>query len=797
MPIALDELASRLVPGKTTLLLGAGASVPSGAPSGAELARHLWKVVGKSDPQSDDLIETASLLVRNFGRRAVMDEVVAKLKPLKPKGGLLGLVQFGWLSIYTTNFDQLVEDSLKVNKIPACVFKSNYDFTNKENQEGVKLFKLHGCVTQDAAFGHKSSMTITEEDYETFDQFRQTMFANLSAAMLMGDILVIGQSLRDRHLNDLVKKVLAAKPQGAPGTLYVLVYDRDDIRAPLLEDKGARVIFGGLDELVHALANGPAASVVGAAVKVPDILPVSIVSATWDVSTEASGTANILRMFNGGPATYSDIKAGATFERQLYQTLKSQLAADLRTLVVTGAAGVGKTTFARQMVLGLQESGVLAWEHRADFAFQYRPWLAVESDLRRAGLVGVLLVDECTHYLRAVNQLVDELAALDAPALRVVLTANSAQWVPRLKSPNIFSKGRVLELSQLKTDEINGLVNLLERNQTIRNLVDKDFRKKPRERQVETLKQRCSADMFVCFSNIFATESLDVIILREYEQLDSGLQDYYRYVAALQAVGAKVHRQLIIRMLKLPPDHVAAALDGLHGIIDEYDIRPKDGIYGWTTRHIVIARKITDYKFSGIKELTKLFKDIIENLNPSVAVELQSVRDLCDAEFGIGRLGDAKTRKELYESLIAVAPAERIPWHRLVRELLDEGDFEGTEYAIRDAMEAVGKDAPIDRYRVRLLMMRAIKTSGIMEVDRLAMLRKAYELAIKNTDAHNWDKYSFVTLCDVAVQLVQRGETDHLLGEAIAKLRDAAERIQDPDMQRQVRQFEEIRARGR
>ncbi len=795
MPISLDKLVSSIVPGKTTLLLGAGASASSGAPMGASLAHHLWMALTGDGPKSDDLMETATVLARRYGRRAVIEEIGAKLRPLKPAGGLLGLVQLGWPAIFSTNFDELVEKAFRQSSIPLCTYRSNYDFSNKDDHSGVKFHKIHGCITQDESLGHKASMVLTEEDYEVPDQFRQTMFANLSASFLNGDVLVIGQSLRDRHLNDLVKKVLAAKPQGAPGHLYVLIYDEDDLRAPLLEDKGARVAFGGLEDFVHAVANGRGAVAAPVPVAAPTSLPLSIVSATRDVALEARKDPNVVRMFNGGPAGFPDIRAGATFERARYEVAAREIVDGRFLTVITGAAGVGKTTFARQLVLSAMENGCSGWEHAADFGFQWRPWLAVEAQLRADGARGILFVDECTHYLRQINELVDALSEIDEPALSLVLTANAAQWVPRIKTPNIFKHGHLLELGRLEQQEISSLINLLESNREISALVHLEFRRKSRQQKADALRQRCSADMFVCLNNIFASENLDTILLQEYEQLSENYREYYRYVSALQAVGARVHRQLIIRMLGMPPAQVSAALEGLHGIVDEYDIRPEDGIYGWTTRHLVIARKIADYKFSGLKELVSLFDAIIDHINPSISVELQSVRDICDADFGIGRLGDASERRRLYGKLIDVAPGERIPWHRLIRELLSAGELDTTEYIIRDAEEAVGRDAPIDRFKVRLLINRANKTPGISDSDRIAILRKAYEVATKNIGAHRWDKFSYSTLCDVAVLLVQKGESEYLLNEAIERMKEAAERIQDPEMQRQIRHYQELRLR--
>jgi GTPase SAR1 family protein len=797
MPITLQSLKRSINPLKTALVLGAGASVPSGAPTGAQLAAELWRRLAKSDPMSDDLVETASILSRLCSRRDVVDRIIAILGPLQPTGGLLGLPKFGWKIVFTTNFDRLIELAYKQNGISHAVIRSNYDFSTRETDTGTRILKIHGCITQDVSLGDKGSMLLTEQDYESHERYRQSMFSRLQDSLDNGDVLIIGQSLRDRHLLDLVKRALAARREGAPGQVYVLVYEKDDLRAPLLEDRGARITFGGIDELVHAFAEGFDEKAATLADK-PELLPVSLVSTVYDVGVQINLGANVTRMFNGAPAAYSDIHVGATFERaQQAAAVESLVSGSVLATVITGAAGVGKTTLARRILVETFDRGLIGWEHKSDFPFQQKPWMDLEAKLRAADRTGVLLLDECTHYMRQTNLLIDHLAQIEKPALRVILTANSALWAPRLKTPNMFSRTMPMELSRLNDPEINSLLNLLQNNHQIAALVDPSFKCLSRGQQFQSLRQKCGADMFVCLKNIFANESLDIILLTEYSDLDEASQEYYRYVAALEAVGARVHRQLLIRMLNISPTHVAGILDRLSGIVDEHDIDPRNGLYGWATRHLVIARKIAEYKFSSLNELASLFEKIIDNINPSVPLELQTIRGICDSEFGIGRLGDVVFRETLYRRLIEVAPGERIPWHRLIRTLLDEGKLDDTEYVIRNAEEAVGADGPIDRYKVRLLMVRAQKTSNILEGDRLALLRKAYELAMQNTDKHKWDKLSFSVLCEVAVMLVERGESPYLLQEAIAKMGEAAGRILDPDMTRRLGRFEETWVRLR
>jgi hypothetical protein len=795
MPITLEALCATLRPQSTALLLGAGASVPSGAMSGKALAHLLWRTIEKSDPQSDDLIETAGILERRHGRRAVVESVTAALEKLQPTGGLLGLPQFGWRDVFSTNFDRLVEKAYRACDVPLTPIRSNYDFSAKEARTGASLYKIHGCISQDRSLGDKASMILTETDYEEFDSYRQALFSSLQNAMLTGDVLVIGQSLRDRHLSDLIKKVLHYKQQGTPGQVYLLIYDRDDLRAPLLEDKGAKIAFGGIDEFVHALQSG-ASQPSAPQRNSTNFLPLSLVSTVVDVTHLKTAEPRVIRMFNGAAATYADIQVGATFERaQSELTIDRLMSSAIPLTVIVGAAGVGKTTFARQLLFSLEKKEMSAFEHKNDFPFLCQPWIALEAELRGKGEQAVLMLDECTRYLRQVNLLVEHLASLATSALKIVLTANAAQWGPRIKSAVIFSKGNVITLSRLIDSELHSLVNLVQFNKPIADLVQPQFKNLSRDTQVHRLRQRCSADMFVCLKNIFANDSLDQILLTEYDDLEETPQEYYRYVAALESVGMRVHRQLVMRMLNLPADKVAAVLGGLEGIVDEFEIDSAAGLYGWATRHIVIARKITEYKFSSLEELEKLFTLIIANINPAVKTELQSIRDICDHDHGIGRLGDSATRQRLYRELIKLVPAERIPWHRLIRELLKEGSLEDTEYLIRDAIEAVGADAPIDRFRVRLLIARSERTPGISGGDRLALLRKAFELAEKNISRHRSDKYSYNMYCDVASKLVEKGETPYLLDQAIDLMRRGAEHILDPEMSQDIKHYEDVRAR--
>ena len=45
----------------------------------------------------------------------------------------------------------------------------------------------------------------------------------------------------------------------------------------------------------------------------------------------------------------------------------------------------------------------------------------------------------------------------------------------------------------------------------------------------------------------------------------------------------------------------------------------KEGIFAWRTRHTVIARLVTRYKFNDLDKIVALFEQVIQRLQPTSA----------------------------------------------------------------------------------------------------------------------------------------------------------------------------------
>lgn len=794
MPIDLKILSRRLVPENTMLCFGAGASIPSGAPSGMELKDGLCKEFEIADATKLTLSDVATVIEARNQRQEMVHWIRKRLERLQPARGVLLVPEFDWAGLYTTNYDMILEKAFERKGKPTRTIGSNFDFSPAPKPDETVIYKLHGTIGVDVSLGHQSRMVLSARDYDLGAEYRELIYSKFSEQLYSKDVVIVGQSLSDPDLKQLVDRAISLKAsKGAPGTIYILAYENDELQTIVYESRGLSVCISGIDEFFDELATRLSGlRLLPGISDDPLDRAISVIPSTTSVSTaKANETGMLSKMFNGSPANYADIARGWTFERSFSERIETQLADPNRKRIayILGPAGSGKTTGARKALSQLSDRGIHCWEHNSAFELQAGAWKSIDDELRERKQTGVLFIDDAHQHLFAINDLIDKICTEESTGLRLLMCSSSPNWNPRLKTPNLFSNSEKYDVLKLSEQELDSLLDLLDQSKDIRDLVERSFLGFTKSERRRRLAERCQSDTFVCLKNIFASERFDDILLREFGELMPDYQEVYRRIAGMQASGVRVHRQLVLRTTHIRADQVSRVLDDLSGIIEERTVDTKNGIYSWSVRHSVIADIIARYKLSGESEIYELLDTVVSNLNPTYPIELLSMDEVCSPQGGFSKIYDRRKQNILLRKMISLAPTRRVPRHRLITNLIHLNEFGPAETEIRLFENELRIDGPVHRYKVRLLVERAKQSEFLMTEDRAAITREACVLAATGVQRFSNDKNMFEVYLRAAMAYFKFSNDPSALDDALIAAESAYEQILDPELRRTIMHY--------
>ena len=793
----------------TTLFLGAGASIPSGAPSGTALSEALTAEFFDGE-KTRALSDISGRVELKYGRPDLVAFLRSKLTPLQPSKTVLRLPNFNFASIFTTNYDSLVEIAFEEAKVELPTVRSNKDYAFDYRQYNTMLFKLHGCISEDRCDGLSHGMIITDEDYSTYGSFRQIGFKHFEQSLATTNVVFVGYSMADAKIKEYVERAIElARSQECPGQIFLLLYEEDEIEATRWENRGLRVGFGGLDALLGALATVEQdTGSVSIFSPISKVLRHAIAAelSSLDPQEEATKSRNVNRMVTGSSVTYADIRAGNAFGRSSVTEIVQQVTStNLSSIhVLVGPSGSGKTSAGRLAMHELSRGGIICYEHKAHVAVDFPTWQDVEKEHQKNGERACLFLDEPNASQYAVNQLSKYLAQEQGHALSVIIAYHPSIWSYRTKSPELTTRAKVHDLSRLTPADIQSITTHVKRSPTIARLLSADIQSMTHNEVASTIRRRAKSDLFVSLKYLFETRSLDEIILMEFEQLGQGQPDdiktsirsLYETVALLEACGRHVHRQMVFRVTDIEIEEIADLLDYLEGVIFESE---RDhfigGTYQWTTRHPRIASIIAESKFSR-KARYDVLERVVSSINPASKMERQFSAQLCNSEIGIESLPQ-EWQTELYRLLVNTVPGERVPRHRLVRNLIRQGQFGDAELAIVDSRDMNINDSVIHRYDVQLNVAKAEKLEFLGVQDRLNLLDTAVSKATKSLSRRGDDMYNYENYCRASLALAQNGGGIDEFEIALQKLKDAHQVLGDPLMVRWIGRYESELARLR
>lgn len=155
MDLTVDELlrdesyialGRRILAGKCSVFVGAGASVDSGGPSSTELADLLARDVLMSDERGMSLPDVVDYADGTTGRARVNEVIAARLSDLQPSPALVSLAGLPWRSAYSVNFDDLLEKAYSVAQPGRALVHFSAEDLERLAPDRIPIYMLHGSM---------------------------------------------------------------------------------------------------------------------------------------------------------------------------------------------------------------------------------------------------------------------------------------------------------------------------------------------------------------------------------------------------------------------------------------------------------------------------------------------------------------------------------------------------------------------------------------------------------------------------------------------------------------------------
>jgi len=199
----IDDYIKCIKEGSAAIFAGAGLSVSSGYVDWKELLRNPAKRIGLDVNKETDLVALAQYIYNKDGSKQPMAELIrnnfVSCNNINENHEILAKLPIK--TYWTTNYDSLIEDSLRKNGKNPDVKKSVRDLSTVISKRDAVVYKMHGDIS------NASDVVLIKEDYELYDLRNQLFSISLKRDLISKTFLFIGFSFEDPNLEYILSKV--------------------------------------------------------------------------------------------------------------------------------------------------------------------------------------------------------------------------------------------------------------------------------------------------------------------------------------------------------------------------------------------------------------------------------------------------------------------------------------------------------------------------------------------------------------------------------------------------------------
>lgn len=683
----LSEIKEKILDGQIALFLGAGATCAAGGPDVETLILKIKEKFPKVDQSLNNFFDVCQDVFETppYSRPELEDFLITHFNQIKPTPAHLIMTRYNWRTIFTTNFDDLIEQSYnesenKIKKIRPIL--SDQVPTQNFDKEYIQLFKIMGSIR--ARGGESGQMVLSGSDFRSALIRRRTHLNTLYDIIKDGYIMFIGYSFKDHIVFEIIDDLIKEKtienlrwnyalfpqiPKMDEKTMHkfqrrrIIPIQCDFIKfftyldsnvkteiskVPLkneyiklksqklkIEHNDARQYSEQFLFLTEDLINQDSGD------QDDFFLGINkswgVFRENWDFQRENYMTAS----FPTIPGGKISLELGGILER-VKKELNNNNIEDNKVLLIKGMAGVGKTIALRRLAYDIYQSGEapviildktkvsVDYKSISTFIEELNTKLNSEiNDIKKESQIKVLIIiDDASTFIRHINGLKNYLSSRGRPAL-IVAAERSNTWDTAFESYNIQIKNEnIFDFGEQLTEDEKSRVIKHFTNLGYIPSIDLDWE--------YVLEKDFENSYFATIYTLVhpSKKPLNDIIKDQYKSLHDTTQKAFRYICLFHQFDLPINIELIVRSLRCSwtdlYDEVLTN-NAKRVIFEEED---RFGNILFYTHHRIIAKKTIEFFLGDPEEQKDLFVEILTNAMLNNRKEREIVENLLIHHIG-------------------------------------------------------------------------------------------------------------------------------------------------------------------
>lgn len=199
----IKEFVKDLAENNVAVFAGAGLSKSAGFVNWTDLLRDIATELGLSVDKEHDLISLAQYHVNeNRGKARINKKILEEFaQEAEATENHKVLARLPVTTFWTTNYDTLIEDSLKAANKVVDIKHQVKQLANTRPKRDVVIYKMHGDVY------HPADAILTKEQYESYYKTHDAFVTALSGDLISKTFLFVGFSFTDPNLDYVLSRL--------------------------------------------------------------------------------------------------------------------------------------------------------------------------------------------------------------------------------------------------------------------------------------------------------------------------------------------------------------------------------------------------------------------------------------------------------------------------------------------------------------------------------------------------------------------------------------------------------------